>query len=230
MDCYEKFTGNLMAGAANLLGSPVRLPSMPAPLYAFIRRQGESPHDAQDLTQAFFTRLFEKDYLLAVDRQKGRFRSFLLASLKHFLSNERDRARAQKRGGAQGPLSLDFENAESNYQIEPIDQLTPEKIFDRRWALGILERAINRLRQAYTADGKAVLFDQLKPTLTEARGSTSYAALAVQLGISEAAVKMAVHRLRQRYRQVLRAEIAETVADPDEVEDELRQVLRTFTD
>jgi len=200
------------------------------PLYAFIRRQGQSPHDAQDLTQAFFARLFEKDYLQAVDRQKGRFRSFLLASLKHFLSNERDRARAQKRGGAQVPIPLDFETAETHYQIEPVEHLTPEKIFERRWAMGLLERAISRLRGEYAADGKEALFHLLKSTLIEARGSVSYAELATQLKSTEAAVKMAVLRLRQRYRLALRAEISETVANPDEVEDELRQVLRAFTE
>jgi RNA polymerase sigma factor (sigma-70 family) len=200
------------------------------PLYAFIRRQGESPHDAQDLTQAFFERLLEKDYLRAVDRGKGRFRSFLLAALKHFLSNERDKARAKKRGGGQVLVPLDCSTAETQYRHEPADTLTPDKAFERQWAMALLERTMARLREAYAADGRSALFDQLKSTLTEARGSVPYAALGARLDLSEAAVKMAVHRLRRRYREVLREEVAETVARPEEVEDELREVFRVFSD
>jgi RNA polymerase sigma factor (sigma-70 family) len=198
------------------------------PLYAYIRRQGESPHDAQDLTQEFFLRLLKKDWLDAVDQGKGRFRSFLLAALKHFLSNERDRARAQKRGGGQPPLPLDFANAETHLSFQPAENATPETIFERHWATTLLEQALARLRQDYAGQGKEALFEQLKTTLTEGRGSVAYSALAASLHLSEAAVKMAVHRLRQRYRECLRAEIAQTVATADEIGDELRHVMGVF--
>ena len=199
------------------------------PLYTYIRRQGESPHDAQDLTQEFFARLLEKDFLGSVDQTKGRFRSFLLASLKHFLSHQRDRARAQKRGGGQILLSLDFSEAETSIGFQPADEQTPEKAFEKRWALTLLEQSLARLRKEYSDRGKQDLFAQLKTTLTEGRGCVAYAELATRLGMSEASVKMAVHRLRQRYREVLRAEIAETVAQKSEVEDELRQVFRALS-
>jgi RNA polymerase sigma-70 factor (ECF subfamily) len=198
------------------------------PLYAYIRRQGQNPHDAQDLTQEFFLRLLKKDYLNAVDQGKGRFRSFLLAALKHFLSNERDRARAQKRGGGQSPLPLDFTGEETHLGFQPADSLTPEILFERRWATTLLEQALARLRQDYASQGKEPLFEQLKTTLTEGRGSVAYSALATSLNMSEAAVKMAAHRLRRRYRECLRAEIAQTVATADEIEDELRHVMSAF--
>jgi RNA polymerase sigma factor (sigma-70 family) len=199
------------------------------PLYTYIRRQGESPHDAQDLTQEFFARLLEKDFLGSVDQTKGRFRSFLLAALKHFLSNQRDRARAQKRGGGQKLLSLDFSGAETNIGIQPADEQTPDKAFEKRWALTLLEQSLARLRREYTDRGSQELFEQLKTTLTEGRGGVAYAELATRLGMTEASVKMAVHRLKQRYREVLRAEIAETVAQESEVEDELREVFRALS-
>jgi RNA polymerase sigma-70 factor (ECF subfamily) len=199
------------------------------PLYTFIRRQGESPHDAQDLTQEFFARLLEKDFLGSVDQSKGRFRSFLLASLKHFLSNQRDRARAQKRGGGQNHLPLDFSDAESRVGFQPADEQTPEKAFEKRWALTLLDQTLGRLRREYSERGKEALFEQLKTTLTEGRGGVGYADLSVKLGLSEAAVKMAVLRLRQRYREVLRLEIAETVAEETEVDAELREVFRALS-
>jgi RNA polymerase sigma-70 factor (ECF subfamily) len=199
------------------------------PLYTFIRRQGESPHDAQDLTQEFFARLLEKDFLGSVDQTKGRFRSFLLASLKHFLSHQRDRARAQKRGGGQTLLSLDFSDAETSIGFQPADEQTPEKAFDKRWALTLLEQSLARLRKEYSDRGRLEIFEQLKTTLTEGRSDVAYAEIAARLGMSEASVKMAVHRLRQRYREVLRAEIAETVAQESEVEDELREVFRALS-
>ena len=166
------------------------------PLYTYIRWQGESPHDAQDLTQEFFARFLEKDFLDSVDQKKGRFRSFLLASLKHFLSNQRDRNRAQKRGGGHTPLSLDFSNAETHAGFQPADGQTPEKAFEKRWALTLLEQALGRLRQEYSDGGREDLFEQLKTTLTEGRGGVAYAELGTGLGLSEAAVKMAVHRLQ----------------------------------
>jgi RNA polymerase sigma factor (sigma-70 family) len=198
------------------------------PLYAYIRRQGESPHDAQDLTQEFFRRLLEKDWLNSVDQSKGRFRSFLLAALKHFLSNERDKARAQKRGGGHSPLPLDFARAETQVSFEPAETATPESLFERQWAATLLEQALARLRREYADQGKEALFEQLKTTLTEGRGSIAYSTLAARLNLSEAAVKMAVHRLRQHYRDCLRAEIAQTVATAAEIEDELRHVMGAF--
>jgi RNA polymerase sigma-70 factor (ECF subfamily) len=198
------------------------------PLYAYVRRTGESPHDAQDLTQEFFTRLLEKDYLAAVDQAKGRFRSFMLAALKHFLSNERDKQRAQKRGGDRTFVPIDFHNAESQGGFEPSQNLTPEVIFQRRWAAALLEESLARLRKEYAAAGKEAVFEQLKQTLTEGRGTIAYAALAAKLKMSGSAVKMAVWRLRQRYRAAIRSEIAATVADPSEIEDELREVLRAY--
>jgi RNA polymerase sigma factor (sigma-70 family) len=198
------------------------------PLYAYVRRLGESPHEAQDLTQEFFARFLKKDYLAAVDQAKGRFRSFMLAALKHFLSNERDKQRAQKRGGDRSFVPIDFQNAESHCGFEPSQNLTPEVIFQRRWAAALLEESLARLRREYAAAGKEHLFERLKQTLTEARGAIAYAALAARLEMSEAAVKMAVFRLRQRYREAIRSEIASTVADPSEIEDELREVLRAY--
>jgi len=195
------------------------------PIYAFVRRQGHNPHDAQDLTQEFFTRLLERNYLAGVDREKGRFRSFLLASLKHFLANEWDKAKAQKRGGGHVLISIDAAAAENSVGLEPADVLTAEKIFERRWALSLLEQVLRRLREEYARDGKEQQFEQLKSTLTEASRSVSYAEIARRLATSEGAVKVAVHRLRQRYRELLRAEIADTVADPREIDDEIRNLF-----
>jgi RNA polymerase sigma-70 factor (ECF subfamily) len=193
------------------------------PIYAFVRRQGHGPHDAQDLTQEFFARVLEKNYFADADRAKGRFRSFLLASLKHFLANEWDKAKAQKRGGGQVMIPIDIKSAENSGGFEPADNA--EKIFERRWALTLLEQVLRRLRAEYVRDGKENLFEQLKPTLTEVSRSVRYAEIAARLGTSEGAVKVAVHRLRQRYREVLRAEIADTVASPGEVEDEIRNLF-----
>ena len=195
------------------------------PIYAFVRRQGRSPHDAQDLTQEFFARLLEKNYLAGADPAKGRFRSFLLASLKHFLANEWDKTKAQKRGGGQVMIPIDIKSAENSGGFEPADNLTAEKIFERRWALTLLEQVLRRLRAEYVRDGREKLFAQLKPTLTETSRTVGYAEIATRLGTTEGAVKVAVHRLRQRYREVLRAEIADTVASPEEVEDEIRNLF-----
>jgi len=195
------------------------------PIYAFVRRQGHRPHDAQDLTQEFFARLLEKKYLAGVDPSKGRFRSFLLASLKHFLANEWDKTKAQKRGGGQVMIPIDIKSAENSGGFEPADKLTAEKIFERRWALTLLEQVLRRLRAEYARDDREKLFEQLKPTLTETSRTVAYAEIATRLGTSEGAVKVAVHRLRQRYRELLRAEIADTVASPGEVEDEIRNLF-----
>jgi RNA polymerase sigma factor (sigma-70 family) len=199
------------------------------PIYAFVRRQGHNSHDAQDLTQEFFSRLLEKKSLAGVDPAKGRFRSFLLGSLKHFLANEWDKARAQKRGGGQRLISIDANHAETSYAIEPADQMTAEKIFERRWALTLLEQVMQQLREDYVRDGKTRLFEELKSTLTGASRSAPYAEIAARLAMSEGAVKVAVHRLRQRYRELLRAEIAHTVASPAEVEDEIRNLFATLS-
>ena len=199
------------------------------PIYAFVRRQGHNPHDAQDLTQEFFARLLEKNQLAGADPVKGRFRSFLLAALKHFLANEWHKARAQKRGGGQVPIPIDASTAESKCGLDPADHLTAEKIYERRWALTLLDQVLHRLRDEYARDGKENLFEQLKPTLTEASRSVRYADIAAQLGASEGAVKVAVHRLRQRYREVLRAEISDSVASPGEVEDEIRNLFAALS-
>ena len=195
------------------------------PLYAYVRRQGQSPEDAQDLTQEFFARLLARNYLADVSRDKGRFRSFLLAALKHFLANEWDRARAAKRGGGQPPLSLDDTEAENRYRLEPADTMSADRIFERRWALTLLEQVLRRLRDDHSAAGKLGLFEELKPCLVDAGSSAPYAELGTRLNMSEGAVKVAVHRLRQRYRELLREEIAQTVATPAEVEDEIRQII-----
>lgn len=195
------------------------------PLYAYVRRVGHSPHDAQDLTQEFFARLLAKNFLAGADESRGRFRSFLLASLKHFLANEWDKARAQKRGGGRTFISMDFATAETACHFEPADPVTAEKIFERRWALTLLDQVLRRLRKEYTASNREKLFEQLKPTLTEASHAVRYSEIASRLGTSEGAVKVAVHRLRQRYREVLRAEIADTVAGAGDVDDELRNLF-----
>lgn len=195
------------------------------PLYAFVRRQGHAPHDAQDLTQEFFARLLERNALGAADRERGRFRSFLLATLKNFLRDEWDKLRAQKRGGGQNLISLDAGDAESRYALEPVNTLTADRIFERRWAMLLLDRAVERLRAEHESAGKLAQFEALKASLAGSRESQPYSALATQLGLSEGAVKVAVHRLRQRYREVIRAEIAETVASEAEVEGELKHLM-----
>ena len=190
-----------------------------------MRRLGHSPHDAQDLTQEFFARLLAKNYLAGADESRGRFRSFLLSSLKHFLANEWDKACAQKRGGGQVPIPIDIATAETGCHFEPADPATAEKIFERRWALTLLDNVLRRLREEYAASDREKLFEELKPTLTEASRAVRYVEIATRLGTSEGAVKVAVHRLRQRYRALLRAEIADTVASPGEVDDELRNLF-----
>jgi RNA polymerase sigma-70 factor (ECF subfamily) len=195
------------------------------PLYAFVRRQDYGPHDAQDLTQEFFARLLEKHYLDEVDRSKGRFRSFLLASLKHFLANEWDRRHARKRGGAHTHIAIDAHSAETRYGLEPAHTESADRIFERRWALTLLDQVLARLRDEHTAAGKLDQFDQLKIGLTADKRSVPYAELGRRIGLSEGAIKVAVHRLRQRYRELLRAEIAQTVASPADVEREIRHLF-----
>ena len=192
------------------------------PLYAFVRRAGHSAEDAQDLTQEFFVRLLDKNYLAAADRQKGRFRTFLLTAVKRFLANEYDRAGAKKRGG--GRTIVSFENLEARYLQEPADTLTPERIFERQWAIALLDQVLARLQAEMTADGKAALFDALKDHLIVGRAA-GHAVTAARLGMSEGAVKTAAHRLRRRYRELLREEIAQTVASPDEIAAEIRYLF-----
>jgi RNA polymerase sigma-70 factor (ECF subfamily) len=195
------------------------------PLYAFIRRQGH-PHDnAEDLTQEFFARLLEKDFLDAVERGKGKFRAFLLACCKHFLSNQRDRDRAAKRGGGRLPLRLDFPAADERYRREPADTMTPEKLYERRWALTLLGQVLERLRQEYHTSGKGELYDRLKGMLTTAADTAPYAEIGAALGMSEAAVKKTAQRLRQRYRELLRDEVGATVEEPEQVADEIRALF-----
>lgn len=195
------------------------------PLYAFLRRQGHSADAAQDLTQGFFARLLEKGWLHDVRPERGRFRSFLLASLSHYVSNERDRARALKRGGPTPPLPLAIETAEGLYQLEPRDDVTPERVFDRRWALTLLDRVLARLRSEFHDRGKGELFETLKVFLDGDRGGESYKEVGVVLDMSEGAVKVAVHRLRRRFRDILRDEIAQTVEREDQIEDEIRHLF-----
>lgn len=195
------------------------------PLYAFTRRWGHDVHLAEDLTQEFFLQLLAKDGLKNVVRGKGKFRAFLLTAMKHFLANQHDRRQAKKRGGRQVILSLDSMQADSRYRLEPSHDLTPERLFERQWALTVLDRVLDCLQQEQRTDGKAALFDRLKPFLTASRSSGGYAAVAAELGMTEGAVKVAVHRLRRRYRRLLRDEIAQTVASPDEVDDEIRYLI-----
>jgi RNA polymerase sigma-70 factor (ECF subfamily) len=195
------------------------------PLYVYIRRQVGSPDEAEDLTQALFTRLLEKDFLGSVDRHKGRFRAFLLACCKHFLANERDRRRARKRGGGRPVLSLDLLSAEERYRREPADTLTPDLQFQRGWALLLLDQVLNRLRQEYQDSGKGPLYEHLKGVLLGDHAARSCAAIGAAVGMTEAAVKKAGQRLRQRYRELLREQIAGTVEGPEAVEEEIRELF-----
>jgi RNA polymerase sigma factor (sigma-70 family) len=196
------------------------------PLYAYVRRRGYAPDEAQDLTQDFFAYLLEKNRLQAADKARGKFRSFLLTSLQNFLARHWRKTQTKKRGGGRFALSLDFSSGEQKYQLEPAHETTPEKIFERRWALTLLDKVMARLRDEYVAQGKTELFESLKGHLG---GETApYAELGESLAISEGAARVAVHRLRRRCREVLRAEIAETVEGANEIDDELRCLFATL--
>ena len=195
------------------------------PLYVYVRRRGFSPFDAEDLTQEFFARFLEHGWVAHADRQKGRFRTFLLSALNHFLANEWDKAHAQKRGAGAPLLSLEFGPEETRYSREPADNTTPEQQYERRWAMALLETVVQRLQAEYEKKGNGELFKALHPCLTGDRTALPYKELAASLGLSQEAVKSAVHRLRQRYRRLLREEIAQTVTRLDEVEDELRHLI-----
>jgi RNA polymerase sigma factor (sigma-70 family) len=199
------------------------------PLYAFVRRMGQSPPDAEDSVQGFFALCLEKNYLAAAEEAKGRFRSFLLLALKRFLAKERDKSRARKRGGGQKPIALDGLTAEQRYALEPAEYLSADKLFERRWALTLLEQVLSRLRHEHAAAGQREAFEQLKEFLLAGGRGTPYAELAARLGTSEGAVKVAVHRLRQRYRELLQEEIAHTVASPEEAEQERRYLLSVLS-
>ncbi|MFA7237837.1 MAG: sigma-70 family RNA polymerase sigma factor [Phycisphaeraceae bacterium] len=193
------------------------------PLYAYIRRHAPAPGNcsaehAADLTQAFFAKLLETDAFAGVDRAKGKFRSFLLAALKHFMSNEFDKQRAQKRGGGRRIISLDAADAEARYRMEPVDDMTPQRLFDRRWALAVLEQVFADLRADYRQRDQAAVFEQLKDSLAGPLEGTTYAQIGERLGMTESAVKVAAHRMRQRYRRLLHDHIAQTLDNPPEEE------------
>jgi RNA polymerase sigma factor (sigma-70 family) len=195
------------------------------PLYAYVRRLGHSPEDAQDLTQEFFLRLLQKDYLQAVAREKGRFRAFLIVALKRFLANEWDRARARKRGGGKTPLSLDAAAAEKRYAIEPATGLSADRIYERRWALTLLDEVMARLREEFLRAGKAAEFEGLKVFLTAGKGVVPYAEVALKMGMTEGALRVAVHRVRRRFRELFREQIAHTVGSPEEIDEEVHHLL-----
>jgi RNA polymerase sigma factor (sigma-70 family) len=198
------------------------------PAYAYVRRSGYSAADAADLTQAFFARVLEKQFLKDARPERGRFRSFLLASLKHFILNDRDWHRAWKRGGTVVHVPLDFTLGEDRYQREPSDDLTPEYIYERRWTFDVLDRAMARLAAEYVASGRQELFAALRSHIG-GDGRESYAELSAATGISEGALRVAVHRLKKAYRGALRATIAETVDRGDEVDDEVMYLLRVLS-
>jgi RNA polymerase sigma-70 factor (ECF subfamily) len=198
------------------------------PLYAFLRRQGSSSADAKDLTQGFFANFLEKNFLSAVSPARGKFRSFLLAALKHFVANERDRAHAAKRGGNHAFISLDEINAESRYALEPVSTPTPEALYEQRWALAVFEEALRQLKADYEAAGKAVQFEELQIYLSSEPGEGAYSKAAARLQMSQGAVAVAVHRLRQRYGEFLRREIARTVSTPAEIAEEMRFLFSVF--
>ncbi|MHB8861245.1 MAG: RNA polymerase sigma factor [Pirellulaceae bacterium] len=198
------------------------------PLYAYARRRVTDVNEAQDLTQAFFAELLEKNYVDAATPSRGRFRAFLLTAFKHFLSKQWGKARAQKRGGGRTPLSIDFDRADARYGIEPSAGLTPEQLYDRQWAVTLLEQVMAQLAEEYADRGKGELFQRIKDFAIGDHAGARYAHAAASLGMSEAAAKMAAHRLRQRYRQLLREQIAQTVATPQDVDAEIRELFALF--
>ena len=194
-------------------------------VHVFLRRQVTDVHEAQDLTQAFFARLLEKNIFGVAEPARGRFRSFLLTSARHFLLNEWDRQKASKRGGGRKILSLDFGAHDSKPSLEPSDRSTPERLYERQWALDLLNQVMTQLRDEFTKAGKQRVFDGLKSTLSGASPEESLAQIGRSLGITENAAKVAAHRLRKRYRELLRAEVAQTLADPEEIDDEIRHLF-----
>jgi len=191
------------------------------PLYAYVRRRGHSAEDSADLTQAFFARLLEKPFLQSADRERGRFRSFLLTIFKRYLSNENDRRQAQKRGGGLKHFSIDVEAGEKRYRFEPTDDWTPEKLYERRWALTLLDHVMARLEQEYADKNKGPLFEQCKLYLTGSDDAAAYSEIAGRLEMSESALRVAVHRIRGRYRELLNQEVSQTLGQQETVDDEL---------
>jgi RNA polymerase sigma-70 factor (ECF subfamily) len=200
------------------------------PLYVYVRRRGYSAHDAQDLTQAFFARLLTQQSMVKANPDRGRFRSFILTAMNNFLASEWKRGSAQKRGGGYEMLSLELAAAEKRYELEPATHSSPTKIFEKQWAMTLLEQVLNRLELEFQDDGKADLFAALKPALLGLRESQPYVALATQLGMNESAVKVAVHRLRKRYRELIRDEIANTLDPSEEIEVEMQHLLRVLAE
>ena len=198
------------------------------PLYAYLRRAGEAEQEAADLVQGLFALLIERGDLSSAKAERGRFRTWLLSSLRHHLLNERERAAALKRGGGARALSLDAQEAEQRYATEPADELTPERLYDRQWALEVLARAMGAVEQHYARRGQQALFDGLRPRLAGAGEAAPYAELAARLGLEEGALKVAAHRARKRFAGALRAEIAETCSDPSEVEAELAALFEAL--
>ncbi len=199
------------------------------PLYAYLRRRGYGEHDAQDLTQGFLAQLLERRSIQDVAPEKGKFRSFLLASLNYFLADERDRANAQKRGGGQIALSLEIEKAEGRYRLEAADERTPETMYERRWAMTLLDQVLAKLAKDFADAGKRGLFERLECFLVEGSRAKSYREAASETGLSEEAVKKAMQRMRRRYYELFRQEIAQTVASPNEVEEELRHLCSVLS-
>jgi RNA polymerase sigma factor (sigma-70 family) len=198
------------------------------PLYAYVRRRGYSAHDAQDLTQAFFEQLLERRSLASATPELGKFRSFILTAMKHFLASEWKQGMAQKRGGGSQVLSLDWAAAEERFDLEPATHSSPDKLFDKQWAVTLLADVLRRLECEYQSEGKGDLFAALKQTLLGLRESQPYAELALKLGMNEGAVKVTVHRLRKRYRELIHDEIANTLDDPREVEAEMRYLFQVL--
>jgi DNA-directed RNA polymerase specialized sigma24 family protein len=194
------------------------------PLYAYVRRCGQSPHDAQDLTQEFFCRLLEKRWLDSADREKGKLRTFLIVALKSFMSKEWRRASAQRRGGGQSQVPFDTEFAESRYAADHSAELAPDETFDKQWALTLLDLTVNRLRAEFAAAGKAGDFETLKGCLMAAHGAIDYATVSSGLGLNEGAARVAVHRLRKRFREIFREEISQTLSDKGDLDGELRHL------
>jgi RNA polymerase sigma-70 factor (ECF subfamily) len=199
------------------------------PLYAYVRHRGQSPEDSKDLTQEFFYRLLQGNYLARVDPRKGKFRSFLLAAMNHFLANEWDRARTLKRGGYLTFLSLDELQAEQRYQCEDFSGRSPEEIYEKTWALALLDKVLERLSEETAAAGHLARFEELKTVLMGESSAITYAEMALKLGTTEATLKVAMQRLRKRYAELLREQIAQTVPGPEEVEDELRHLYSVLS-
>ncbi len=230
--CTTRWTVVLAAGRAPSPQADAALDALCRtywyPLYVYVRRRGFSKEDAEDLTQAFFARLLARNDFAGLSSEKGRFRAFLLAALKHFLANEWDRARRLKRGGGVAPLSLDWQDADARFRVEPTDSRSPDKLYDRAWAVMLLDRVIARLSDENEAAGHAELFAHLKPFLVLGRGAIPYSAAAAPLGMAEGAVRVATHRLRRRYRELLREEIAQTLANRDQLDDEIQALFAAF--